>query len=243
MNLGQRLALGALVVGLLVVGGLDLLNRSSTTVSATGAGSPAMAGAAGAGGAAAAAPAASAAAAPPADAATVPVAAVAATPTTAASGAEEDDAGAEPDTVVVEDPPAGEALPANSGTGRRIVYTVKGHRIWVVDESNNVLRTMLVTNRKFVPNPGNYKVFGKAVKTQNKFFPEIKMNYMTRFAISPNKKNTIGFHAIPFKNGKPMQTEAQLGSYGSGGCVRLKESDAIFVFNWAAVGTKVVVLP
>lgn len=173
----------------------------------------------------------------------MPVAAVAATPTTVASTSEEDDAGAEPETVLVEDPPAGEALPANSGTGRRIVYTVKGHRIWVVDESNSVLRTMLVTNRKFVPNPGTYKVFGKAVKTQNKFFPEIKMNYMTRFAISPNKKNTIGFHAIPFKNGKPMQTEAQLGSYGSGGCVRLKESDAIFVFNWAAVGTKVVVLP
>ena len=111
-----------------------------------------------------------------------------------------------------------------------------------MDENNNVVRTMLVTNRKFVPNPGTYKVFGKAVKSQSKFFPEIKMNYMTRFAISPNKKNTIGFHAIPFKNGVAMQTEDQLGSYGSGGCVRMKESDAIFVFNWAAIGTKVVVL-
>ena len=236
MNVAQRIALAALVVGLLIVGGLDLLNRDTTTVSASGGRAASAAG--GSAAVVANTPTSAAAAAPAA-------ADASAQPTTAAPAAaavEEDDTGDEPDTVVKDDAPAPETLPGNSGTGRRIVYTVKGHRVWVVDESNNVVRTMLVTNRKFVPSPGTYKVFGKAVKSQSKFFPEIKMNYMTRFAISPNKKNTIGFHAIPFKNGVPMQTEDQLGSYGSGGCVRMKESDAIFVFNWAAMGTKVVVL-
>ena len=237
MNVAQRIALAALVVGLLIVGGLDLLNRDTTTVSASGGGATPAAG----GGSAAVV-----ANTPTSAVAAAPAAADAATqPTTAAPAAEavqQDDTGDEPDTVVKDDAPAPETLPGNSGTGQRIVYTVKGHRVWLVDGNNGVVRTMLVTNRKFVPNPGTYKVFGKAVHSQSKFFPEIKMDYMTRFAISPNKKNTIGFHQIPLKNGVPMQTEDQLGSYGSGGCVRMKAADAIFLFNWAAMGTKVVVL-
>jgi lipoprotein-anchoring transpeptidase ErfK/SrfK len=80
--------------------------------------------------------------------------------------------------------------------------------------------------------------------TQSKFVtPVIQMEYMTRFAISPNKKNTIGFHAIPSRDGAPMQTPAQLGTFQSGGCVRMLKDNAIFIFNWATVGTKVVVLP
>jgi lipoprotein-anchoring transpeptidase ErfK/SrfK len=79
--------------------------------------------------------------------------------------------------------------------------------------------------------------------TQSKFVtPVIHMEYMTRFAISPNKKNTIGFHAIPSREGVPMQTAAQLGTFQSGGCVRMLKENAIFIFNWASAGTKVVVL-
>jgi lipoprotein-anchoring transpeptidase ErfK/SrfK len=139
-----------------------------------------------------------------------------------------------------DDPPP---LPAESGTGRRIVYANELQWVWIVEEDGSVVRSLPVSGRKYVPNPGTYDVFGQDEYTQNMFFPEIKMRYMTRFAISPNGKNYIGFHAIPYKNGEPMQSVDQLGTFQSGGCIRMTEDDAIFVFNWAGLGTKVVVLP
>jgi lipoprotein-anchoring transpeptidase ErfK/SrfK len=169
-------------------------------------------------------------------------------PTVAATIAT-DDVGEEPEAAPAAAPDVAvpvavdaTVLPEDSGTGRRIVYANKAQRVWVVDENGQVLRTFLVSGRKWVPGPGTYKVFGKAEKSRSKFFPEITMDHMVRFAISPNKVNTIGFHAIPYKNGKPMQTEAQLGTHLSGGCVRLAPADATWLFNWANIGTKVVVL-
>ncbi len=224
MQLRQRVFLGVLVGGLLLVGAVDVLGHRGGTVTTTvSAGIGAGEGAAGL----------------PAASTTVP--AVAAANQVVSENVDEDPT-ATPLKAKQDSPPAPPTLPAKSGTGRRIVYTVKGHRVWLVDDANHVVRTMLVTNRKFVPNPGTYHVFGKAVHTQSSVFPEIKMDYMTRFAISPNRHNTIGFHAIPFKHGVPMQTVAQLGSYGSGGCVRMAPADAQYVFNWAGMGTKVVVL-
>src|SRR5262245_21037199 len=114
VNAAQRIALVALVVGLLIVGGLDLLNRDTTTVSASGGVVPA-ANAAGAGtdsSVAANAATTLAPAAPAAGEVGVPI-------TTAAPDAavQQDDTGDEPDTVVKEDAPAPETLPGSSGTG------------------------------------------------------------------------------------------------------------------------------
>lgn len=168
-------------------------------------------------------------------------------PTTAASVVESLDVGAEPEAAPEVAAPATtladpKVLPESSGKGRRIVYANKAQRVWVVDGNGEVVRTFRVSGRRWVPNLGEYKVFGKSEKTRNKFFPEITMDHMVRFAISPNKMNNIGFHAIPFRNGVPMQTEAQLGTHRSGGCIRLAPADATWLFNWAAIGTKVVVL-
>lgn len=135
------------------------------------------------------------------------------------------------------------SVPANSGTGKRIIYSNSGQRVWIVDANDNLVRAFLVSGKKGVPTPGTYHVMSQSRWTQSKFVtPVIHMEYMTRFAISPNRKNNIGFHAIPSRDGKAMQTEAQLGTYQSGGCIRMTKDNAIFIFNWATTGTKVVVL-
>jgi lipoprotein-anchoring transpeptidase ErfK/SrfK len=135
------------------------------------------------------------------------------------------------------------SVPANSGTGKRIIYSNSGERVWIVDGNNQLVKAFLVSGKKGVPTPGTYHVMSQSRWTQSKFVtPVIHMEYMTRFAISPNKKNTIGFHAIPSREGVPMQTPAQLGTFQSGGCVRMLKENAIFIFNWASPGTKVVVL-
>ena len=65
---------------------------------------------------------------------------------------------------------------------------------------------------------------------------------MVRFAIGGDEGDNIGFHEIPKKDGVPVQSVSQLGTPLSGGCVRQSTPDAIYMWNWAPVGTKVVVL-
>jgi len=67
-------------------------------------------------------------------------------------------------------------------------------------------------------------------------------NNMTRFALGPAGGN-IGFHEIPTKNGKPLQTEELLGTFQGSGCLRMSIDDAKFIFKFAKAGTKVVVVP
>jgi lipoprotein-anchoring transpeptidase ErfK/SrfK len=160
-----------------------------------------------------------------------------------------DNAAADASSTTVSTPPTTapptdlNTIPPNSGTGQRIIYSNSGERVWLVDGNGNLIRAFLVSGKKGVPTPGTYHVMSQSRYTQSKFVtPVIHMEYMTRFAISPNKKNTIGFHAIPSREGVPMQTPAQLGTFQSGGCVRMLADNAIFIFNWATVGTKVVVL-
>jgi lipoprotein-anchoring transpeptidase ErfK/SrfK len=135
------------------------------------------------------------------------------------------------------------SVPPNTGKGKRIIYSNAGQRVWLVDANGQLVKAFLVSGKKGVPTPGTYHVMSQSRWTQSKFVtPVIHMEYMTRFAISPNKKNTIGFHAIPSREGVVMQTAAQLGTFQSGGCVRMLKENAIFIFNWASAGTKVVVL-
>ena len=63
---------------------------------------------------------------------------------------------------------------------------------------------------------------------------------MVRFAYG--RTLAIGFHSIPrYANGTPLQTEAQLGTYRSSGCVRQADRDALALWNFAPLGTRVVV--
>src|SRR5215210_3831622 len=135
-------------------------------------------------------------------------------------------------------------LPANSGTGRRVVYSKPRQRVWTVEADGTVSKTHLVSGRLTYnqPSPGTYSVFSKSMFTCNIKNPAICWRYMVRFAIGGDEGDNIGFHEIPRKNGVPVQSVSQLGTPLSGGCVRQATSDAIYMWDWAPVGTRVVVL-
>ncbi len=141
-------------------------------------------------------------------------------------------------------PPPPDALPANSGTGRRAVYSKSQQRVWAVSETGEVLKTHLVSGKlKWCdPKIGTYSVFSRSRYTNSIQDPTVKWGYMIRFTTGCEGGN-IGFHEIPEKHGVPLQAIWQLGQPLSAGCVRQAESDAIWMWNWAWVGTKVVVLP
>jgi L,D-transpeptidase catalytic domain len=141
-------------------------------------------------------------------------------------------------------------LPENTGTGKRVIFQNSLNWVWIVNENEEVVMSVPVSGREGVPKAGKYRVMSKSEFSQSIFFPEIKMKWSVRFAISPNGKNTISFHSIPtcaWTGGHcntegPMQTPEQLGTFQSGGCVRMLDSDAEFLYNFVEVGTRVLVL-
>jgi lipoprotein-anchoring transpeptidase ErfK/SrfK len=140
--------------------------------------------------------------------------------------------------------PPPDQLPANSGSGRRAVYSKPLQRVWTVEADGTVSQTHRVSGRLTwnQPLPGTYSVFSRSMYTCNIKHPDICWRYMVRFAHGGDDGDNIGFHEIPKRDGVPVQTVAQLGQPLSGGCVRQATVDAIYMWNWAPVGTKVVVL-
>lgn len=165
-------------------------------------------------------------------------------PTSGAHGTKNDRA-AETSTTVQTDPGSAYTsppLPQKSGSGRRVVYGNSLQWVWVVDAAGNVVRAMPVSGQSGVPLPGTYAVKSQSLRSTSTDVKGVWFKHMTRFALGPQKGN-IGFHEIPVKNGKPLQTEEQLGTFQSGGCVRMSAKDAKFIYTFAKIGTKVVVLP
>lgn len=133
-------------------------------------------------------------------------------------------------------------LPENSGSGRRVVYSRDGQRVWAVDENEVVLRSWLVSGSKYNNElPGTHEVYSRSDMSTawngKAFLPQMIRWLKTDIG-------HIGFHAIPLhrEDNSPYQTEAELGQRLSGGCQRQANADAAFMWDFAQVGTKVVVV-
>lgn len=150
-----------------------------------------------------------------------------------------------PTTTTTSTLPPSLQVPANSGEGRRIVYSKSRMRVWTVEADGTVSKTHLVSGRRTwnQPLPGTYSVFSRSSYTCNIKNPDICWRYMVRFAKGPSGDN-IGFHEIPtnIRTGSKLQSVSQLGQALSGGCVRQSTPDAQYMWAWAPIGTKVVVL-
>jgi lipoprotein-anchoring transpeptidase ErfK/SrfK len=133
-------------------------------------------------------------------------------------------------------------VPAKSGVGRRIVYANRQQRVWVINADNEVIRTFPVSGMLGQPGNGTFSVFSKSPTSYSPEFAGVTFRFMTRFAIGRNGGN-IGFHEIPIRNSKPMQTVDELGAFKGSGCLRSSTKDALFIYQWATLGTKVVVVP
>ena len=131
-------------------------------------------------------------------------------------------------------------LPADSGSGRRVVYCNSCQYVWIIDEHEQVVRHYPVSGRQFVPGPGVYNIFVKQRYTFATGNPSVTWEYMVTFTHGP-RGGAIGFHAIPWQYGSPVQSNAQLGMFLSAGCVRQNHEDAAFMWDWSNVGDTVVV--
>lgn len=146
-----------------------------------------------------------------------------------------------PPTTAAPAPSPYPAPPANSGSGRRVVYSKQQMRVWIIEADGTVVRSYRVSGRYAQPSQGTFFVFSRSAFTCHKGNPHVCMRYMVRFTRGPSGDN-IGFHEIPRRDGVPMQRDSQLGQALSAGCVRQSTADAQFMWAWAYIGTKVVVV-
>ncbi|WP_205471159.1 L,D-transpeptidase [Nocardioides sp. SYSU D00038] len=140
---------------------------------------------------------------------------------------------------VLERAPDPATLPADSGQGYRVVFSESRQRVWLVDSDDQVVRTYLVSGSLYDNlDPGTYEVYSRSEEAVG-IDDSGTMRYFVRFAHGPNA--AIGFHDIPEDDGEPLQTVAQLGTPQSHGCIRQKSEDAIALWEFAPLGTTVVV--
>jgi L,D-transpeptidase-like protein len=131
-------------------------------------------------------------------------------------------------------------LPVDSGEGRRIVFSESRQRVWLVDESSQVVRTYLVSGSVYDNlDPGTYAVYSRSEDAVG-IEDSGTMKYFVRFTTG-DEGAAIGFHDIPIDEGQPVQTLAELGTPQSHGCIRQERHDAIALWEFAPVGTTVVV--
>jgi hypothetical protein len=129
-------------------------------------------------------------------------------------------------------------VPPSSGHGRRIIYSNRWQRVWLVDDQDRLVKSYLVSGRSGLPRVGVYRVYSKSRHASS---GSAHMEFMVRFARGRNLP--IGFHSIPYVGRRPLQTVAQLGTPRSHGCVRQWIGDAAYLYMWAPIGTVVVALP
>lgn len=131
------------------------------------------------------------------------------------------------------------AVPASSGEGRRVVYCNSCQRVWLIEDNGWVFASYTVSGRRNYPRTGTYKVFRRV----NPGWAEtLRLPYFVGFTYGTT--TDVGFHGIPLEpDGSPIQSDSELGQYRSHGCVRQSQSSAKLMWDWATMGTKVVVIP
>jgi lipoprotein-anchoring transpeptidase ErfK/SrfK len=138
-------------------------------------------------------------------------------------------------------PTATAPLPEGSGSGRRVVYDISDQQVWLVEDDESVARTYPVSGSRYDQvDPGTYEVYSTSRHATGWHGTET-MEHMVRF--TRGQRAAIGFHSIPVsaETGEPVQSLAELGTPLSDGCVRQDADDAAALYDFAPMGTAVVV--
>ncbi|WP_338146131.1 hypothetical protein [Streptomyces scabichelini] len=124
------------------------------------------------------------------------------------------------------------ALPARSGTGQRVVYSVASDRVWLVAASGKVRRTFEVTPGTVDPTPDTYAVTSRSGSITGS--DGVPVEHVVRFA------NVDGI-AVGFSAATDGSTPSPDSTKKLGG-IRESRPDGDAMWEFATIGTKVVVV-
>ncbi|MYW02182.1 hypothetical protein [Streptomyces sp. SID3343] len=140
-------------------------------------------------------------------------------------------------------------IPADSGTGKRVVYSIQENRVWLVSEAEISLRDYPIAPAPVKPTPGAYSV---TIKTEEarKGSDNLTITHSVRFGYVQGIP--LGFAAtdtpldkiaVPKSTAtgtaKPKTPPAAQQSAG----IRSTPADGTALWNFAPIGTPVVVVP
>ncbi|MFJ8588125.1 hypothetical protein ACIRD2_26255 [Streptomyces sp. NPDC093595] len=125
------------------------------------------------------------------------------------------------------------ALPANSGSGVRVVYALGDRRVWLVDGKERVTRTFTVMPSTVHPEPGTYSVTTRSGRVSGS--DGVQIEHVVRFATVDGV--TIGFSAAV--DGSMARPDPARRTGG----IRMKRADGDALWTFATVKSTIVVVP
>ncbi|MFJ3665568.1 hypothetical protein ACIPSE_03835 [Streptomyces sp. NPDC090106] len=124
------------------------------------------------------------------------------------------------------------ALPAGSGKGERVVYSVDDDRVWLVGENGRVTRTFKVDPGTVDPAPGSYWVTSRSNSVTGTDGTPIE--HVVRFASVDTV--TVGFSAAVDGAAPEPAPGAKTGG------IRESRADGDAMWAFATIGRKVIVI-
>jgi hypothetical protein len=125
------------------------------------------------------------------------------------------------------------ALPVGSGEGARVVYSLRGDRVWLVGGDEVITRTFEVSPSAVDPAPGNYAVTSRSNAITGS--DGVPVEHVVRFT-------TVGGVVIGFSAAVDGSTAAPATKVRTGG-IRESRADGEAMWTFATIGRKVVVVP
>ncbi len=137
------------------------------------------------------------------------------------------------------------AVPARSGSGRRIVISQSQNWVWLIDARGKVVRQGGIIDNPRYLRAGTYTSGAKCGRAarirKNTDGGSLYLNNFVRFAPCG-----IGFHQIPTykSNGRQIHADYLLGTNykASHGCIRVSASMSASIWSFAAKSVRVVVM-
>ncbi|MGO4457730.1 hypothetical protein AB4039_10535 [Streptomyces sp. M-16] len=132
-----------------------------------------------------------------------------------------------------QDPAKPAAVPADSGTGMRVVYSVSQKRVWLVAEDGRDPKSFAVTPSTVHPAPGSYAVGSRSGTVTGT--DGVAIEHVVRFASTDGI--AIGFSAR-VDGSMPAPDPAK-----KTGGIRMTRADGDAMWAFATISSKVVVVP
>ncbi|MDT0610196.1 hypothetical protein [Streptomyces lancefieldiae] len=126
-----------------------------------------------------------------------------------------------------------DALPARSGKGERVVYSLDDDRVWLVGADNGVRHTFEVTPSAVDPLPGTYRVTSRSSRVTGS--DGVPVEHVVRFA-------DVGGVVIGFSAAVDGSTARPDPEERTGG-IRETRADGDAMWRFATIGQQVVVVP
>jgi lipoprotein-anchoring transpeptidase ErfK/SrfK len=128
------------------------------------------------------------------------------------------------------------ALPANSGSGQRIVYGEAAKRVWLVSGGSTVARTFQVVPGSVAAPTGTFQVTNRLSTSAGTDGTPIQYVVLFNNARVDRVSTAFGFDAVANVTGLPPAPSGRTGG------IRMAQADAQALWNFSNFGTTVVVV-